>query len=60
MDNFELMAKALAERNRQSRRLYTIMIPFAIAGLIGAFALRVMMRGSTHAPQQTTETRGRY
>jgi hypothetical protein len=52
MDNYDAMAKALAERNRRSRRMYTILIPVAIAGLVGSFLLRAALRGSMRASQQ--------
>lgn len=52
VDNYDAMAKALAERNRRSRRMYTILIPIAIAGLVGSFLLRVVMRSSMKAPRQ--------
>ena len=50
VDNYNAMAKALAERNRRSRRMYTIMIPFAIAALIAAFVLRLSLRSSMREP----------
>lgn len=50
VNSYDAMAKALAERNRRSRRMYTVMIPFAIAALIAAILLRVVLRSSMKEP----------
>jgi hypothetical protein len=52
VDNYDAMVKALAERNRRSRRMYTILIPVAIAGMVGSFLLRTLLRDSMRASQQ--------
>jgi hypothetical protein len=57
MDSYDVMAKALAERNRQNRRIYTIMIPFAIAALIAAILLRVAARSPAQLDERTTAAR---
>jgi hypothetical protein len=52
VDNYDAMVKALAERNRRSRRMYTILIPIAIAGLVASVLLRVVLRSSMKPPRQ--------
>jgi hypothetical protein len=40
------------EATRRSRRMYTILLPIAIAGLVGALLLRAALRSSMKAPRQ--------